>query len=79
MSQLHKRFSDEQAKVLLQSYSQGKMRRVDIQEILDIGKTRFFALLNDYRQAPETFSISYQRKVPSSISMTSPRFTVHKC
>ena len=68
MGQLHKRFTDEQIKVLLQSYSQGKMRRVDIQEILGIGKTRFFALLKSYRQEADTFSIAYQRKSPAKLS-----------
>ncbi len=58
MGQLHKNFTDEQIKILLQRYCQGKMRRADIQEILGIGKTRFFALLKTYRQASETFSIS---------------------
>lgn len=68
MVQLHKNFTDEQIKVLLQRYCQGKMRRADIQEILDIGKTRFFALLKTYRQTPETFSIAYQRKSPTKLS-----------
>ncbi len=58
MGQLHKRFTDEQIKVFLQRYYQGKMRRADIQEILGIGKTRFFALLKTCRQAPATFSIN---------------------
>jgi hypothetical protein len=49
MGQLHKSFTDEQIKVLLHTYSQGKMGRADIQEILGIGKTRFFALLKAYR------------------------------
>jgi transposase-like protein len=56
MGQLHKSFTDEQIKVLLQTYCQGKMRRADIQEILGIGKTRFYALLKTYRQATETFN-----------------------
>ena len=68
MGQLHKNFTDEQIKVLLHTYSQGKMGRVDIQEILGIGKTRFFALLKAYRQEPETFSIAYQRKSPVKLS-----------
>ena len=68
MGQLHKSFTDEQIKVLLQTYCQGKMGRSDIQEILSIGKTRFFALLKSYRQAPETFSIAYQRKSPAKLS-----------
>ncbi len=68
MGQLHKSFTIEQIKVLLQRYSQGKIRRADIQEILGIGKTRFFALLKTYRQGPETFSIAYQRKSPAKLS-----------
>lgn len=68
MGQLHKSFTDEQIKVLLHTYSQGKMGRTDIQEILGIGKTRFFALLKAYRQEPETFSIAYQRKSPVKLS-----------
>jgi len=68
MGQLHKSFTDEQIKVLLQTYCQGKMRRADIQEILGIGKTRFYALLKTYRQATETFSIAYQRKSPAKFS-----------
>jgi len=68
MGQLHKSFTDEQIKVLLQTYCQGKMRRADIQEILGIGKTRFFALLKSYRQEPENFSIAYKRKSPAKLS-----------
>ena len=68
MGQLHKSFTDEQIKVLLQTYCQGKMRRADIQEILGISKTRFFALLKSYRQEPENFSIAYKRKSPAKLS-----------
>ena len=49
MSQLHKRFTDEQIKVLVQDYYQRKMKRAEIQDLLEIGKTRFFALLKEYR------------------------------
>jgi len=45
MSQLHKRFTDEQIKVLVHGYCQGKMKRAEVQDLLEIGKTRFFALL----------------------------------
>ncbi len=49
MDQLHRRWSNEQAKVLLQSYHHGKITRADLQEILGIGKTRLFSLLKSYR------------------------------
>jgi hypothetical protein len=68
MDQLHRRFSDEHVKALLQSYCQGKIARADLQQMLGIEKTRFFALLKSYRQNPETFSIAYLRT-------TSPRLS----
>jgi len=68
MTQLHKRFSDDQVKVLLNGYCQGVLTRAEVQELLDIGKTRFFALLKACRQAPEAFSIAYERQTPGRLS-----------
>lgn len=68
MDQLHKRFTDQQIKVLFQGYCQGVLRRAEVQEMLSIGKTRFFALLKQYRQDPETFSVSYERATPARLS-----------
>jgi hypothetical protein len=68
MDQVHKRFSDEQVVFLLQAYSQGLMTRVEVQEVLGVSKSRFFALWRDYRSNPEAFSISYQRTSPGRIS-----------
>ena len=36
MGQLHKRFSDERGRVLLQSYCQGKITRADLQDMLGV-------------------------------------------
>jgi len=44
MGQVHKRFSDEQVAFPLQAYSQGLMTKVEVQEVLGIGKSRFFSL-----------------------------------
>lgn len=68
MGQIHKRFTDEQVRMLFQSYSRGQISREDVQEILDIGRSRFFVLLKDYRQDPEGFSIAYQRTAPARLS-----------
>jgi transposase len=68
MTQLHRRFTDDQIKVLLNGYCQGLLGRGEIQEILDIGKTRFFALLKEYRQDPEAFSVAYERHTPGRLS-----------
>lgn len=61
MTQVHKRFTVEQVKVLFQGYCQGNLSRSEVEEMLGIGKTRFFALLKAYRQDPGAFSIEYHR------------------
>jgi len=65
MSQVHKRFTSDQVKELLDRYSKKKVERNYLQEILGIKKRRFFALLKQYRDDPEHFTIRYERRVPS--------------
>jgi hypothetical protein len=67
MVQLHKQFTDDQVKMLLHGYCQGLLSRDEIQEMLSIGKTRFFAILKEYRQDPEAFSITYKRRTPGRL------------
>ena len=62
MVQLHKRFTDEQIKLLFQSYCQRQVSRADLQEMIGISKSRFFVLLKEFRSDPERFTIAYQRK-----------------
>lgn len=68
MSQLHKRFKDDQVKELFTRYLNKEIERRYIQEILEIKKRRFFALLQQYRQDPSNFSIQYRRREPIRIS-----------
>ena len=68
MDQLHKRFSVEQVKLLLQRYTEGELSRAELKEVLGLGKTRFFALLKEYRHDPKTFSIDYERRTPRRLS-----------
>ena len=68
MDQLHRRFTVEQVKALLRAYCEGTMGRPEVQEILDIGKTRFFALLKEYREDAGVFSIDYHRPTPARLS-----------
>ena len=74
MDQLHKRFTDEQIKVLFQLYCQGLLRRDTVQEILRIGKSQLFVLLKRYRQDPESFSVSYHRAHSTTKKIPSIRF-----
>jgi transposase len=62
MVQLHKKFTCKQVGDLIVRYLAGEIEREYIQEILGIGKTRFFALVKKYRKDPENFSIEYRRK-----------------
>jgi len=63
MVQLHKRFTDSQVKELIERYLRGEIERGYIQEVLGIGKTRFFTLISAYRHSPHEFSLQYRRKV----------------
>jgi len=68
MSQLHKRFTSDQVKELLERYVKNEIERKYIQEILGIRKRRFFMLLKQYKQNPQHFAIQYQRTTPSRLS-----------
>lgn len=60
--QIHKKFSDEQIKDLIQRYLNKELKREHIQTVLNIGRSRFFELVKLYRENPSCFSIAYQRK-----------------
>jgi hypothetical protein len=60
--QLHRSFRDQQVRSLLQSYIDKEVELGYILDILKIGRSRFFALLKDYRQNPSQFSIVYKRQ-----------------
>ena len=70
MRQLHKRFTAEQVKVLLKGYCQGILDRSAVEETLGVSKTRFFALLKEYRQDPDRLSLAYERTTPSRLSLS---------
>ncbi len=65
MSQVHKRFTSNQVKELLDRYLKNEVERKYLQEILGIKKRRFFLLLKQYREDPQRFTIQYQRTTPS--------------
>lgn len=68
MTQLHKKFTGEQIKVLLSAYEAGHLGRDEIERTLGISKTRFFVLLKQFRADPGSFSIQYQRRSPKRLS-----------
>lgn len=65
MAQLHKKFTDAQVKELFARYCKGELPRRYVQEVLGLKKRRFFALIGQYRENPDVFSIRYQRQEPT--------------
>lgn len=68
MTHIHSRFSDEQVKLLIRSYEEGHMSRAQVEETLQVGKTRFFALLKLFRRDSRSFSLAYHRSSPARLS-----------
>lgn len=60
-TQIHKKFNNEQVKELLQKYLNKEVERKYLQEILGIGKSRFFEIIQAYRTNPKEFSVEYKR------------------
>jgi len=71
MSQLHKRFTSDQVKELLERYSKNEVERKYLQEILGIKRRRFFMLLKEYKENPQLFTIQYRRpRLPEASLLT---------
>ena len=60
-SHIHKRFTTQQVKELLQKYLNKEIERKYLQQILGISKSRFFELIQSYRNNPQEFSVDYKR------------------
>jgi hypothetical protein len=71
MVQIHKTFSDEQIKELMQRYSNQQVDRKHLQEIFGIKERRFFDLLKKYKEDPQNFTVQYHRisnpKIPKVV------------
>jgi len=59
--QLHKKFSDQQIKFLLERYVNKEIKIDYILDTLGIKRSRFFELLKEYRKDPDDFSVTYRR------------------
>ena len=62
MAQLHKKFTNSQAKELMERYLKKEIKRSYLQEILGIKRRRFCLLVKKYRKNPDSFSIQYHRE-----------------
>jgi hypothetical protein len=68
MVQIHKTFSDQQVRELLERYANQQVDRKHLQEVLRIRERRFFDLLKKYKEDPQNFTIQYQRVSNPKIS-----------
>jgi hypothetical protein len=68
MTQLHKRFTDEQIRAILRGYCENRITCQEVLGILQIRRRRFFRLLKSFRSDPQTFSLHYRRETPKRIS-----------
>lgn len=59
---LHKSFSDQQVKALLERYVSQEIKLEHIVGVLKIRRSRFFEILKEYRADPQGFTVAYQRK-----------------
>jgi hypothetical protein len=67
MAQIHKSFTDEQVKDLLNRYILKEIPRKYILEVLSIKKSRFATILKQYKKNPQEFSIQYKRKLNTRV------------
>lgn len=65
MTQIHKRFTDEQVKQLFARYEKSEIKRKHVEAVLGIKKAHFFRLLKKYRQNKDEFTVQYARTKPT--------------
>lgn len=63
--QIHTKFTSAQVKELMQKYLNKEINRKYLQQILGVGKSRFFELVGSYRKNPQGFSVEYKRSGPT--------------
>ena len=62
MGQIHKRFSSEQVRELLEEYKTCSIERRAIEKVLGIERAQFFRLMKKYRRKKEEFRVEYGRQ-----------------
>lgn len=66
--QLHKRFSNQEVKEVLEKYESKVLALEEVIRFLKVKERRFFILLQKYRKDPESFSIEFKReKAPRGV------------
>jgi hypothetical protein len=59
--QIHKRLTDEQARMMLSRYVANEMKTVEAMELLGLKRRQFFEWVQRYRKDPDGFTVQYKR------------------
>ncbi|MFQ6052417.1 MAG: hypothetical protein ACE5K4_12105 [Candidatus Hydrothermarchaeota archaeon] len=62
--QIHKKFTDDQVKLLLDLYLKKTITLQQVLQQLGCSEGRFYQILREYRKSPERFTIAYRRNKP---------------
>ena len=76
--QLHKRLSTNQVKRIVEGYQQGQLGTEECQQLLDVGRSRFFELVGEYREKKKLFVVDYKRSSPSRLP-TQTELAIKQC
>lgn len=60
--QLHKRFTTEQVKTILGKYAAGEIKAREARGYMEISRSRFYQLVEQYRQDRKQFDLEYHRR-----------------
>jgi len=71
--QLHKRLTTAQVTTVLHGYDRGDLTTQDALAALEVRPATFYKLLKRYRQAPEAFTLTYQRSSPKQVTATAEK------
>jgi transposase len=63
--QLHKRFSTQQVKAIIDKYQEGEIKAKEAYQYLDVSRPRFYQLIEQYEKEGEDFSVEYVRQSPT--------------
>ena len=77
-TQLHKRYDDAFIRSIFKKYVATDLSVKQVCDILQLKKSRFFMLLNKYKQNPVEFSVSYQKRSPRRITPELERLIIHE-
>jgi len=66
--QLHKRFTTEQVKAVMKGVQEGHLAVQEALDCLEVKRSTFFRLAQQYRQDSATFSLAYQRQTSHKLS-----------